>query len=326
MPRLITSRRLKKDAQLAIEHGGASAPIDYASCLKNKMVMKSIATLGPPGTFADMATRKYIENISQRHEVKYYASIKLALDSIGSECEVAVLPIENFSEGFILVVLEALAKRELYITHEIRLSVQFSFVSNSKDIGNIEKVFSQFVAKGQCSEFLATLGNVEEVTTQSNIQSLELLKQESRVAGAIVPAHAATDQDFPTVIENVNDYLDNQTRFVAVSLFRTPQHPQHADEYKTSLVVYGDQDYPGLLGDILSSFSSRGINITSLVSRPSGAKFGQYDFFIDAIGHDSISKLKEAIDTVRLKCKIRSLGSYRAASLQNIELKGSDQC
>lgn len=74
--------------------------------------MKIIATLGPAGTFADIATHKYLEEISGAHEVKYYASIKLALNAIGKECDVTVLPIENFSEGFIPILLDALAKKD----------------------------------------------------------------------------------------------------------------------------------------------------------------------------------------------------------------------
>lgn len=277
--------------------------------------MKSIATLGPIGTFADIATHKYLEEISATQDVKYYPSIKLALNAVGRVCDVAVLPIENFSEGFIPILLDALAKKDadLYIAYEVRLPVHFSFVSNSPSMGNIKKIFSQFVANGQCSEFLSTLGNVEPITTQSNIQSLDLLKQEPSAAGAIVPAHAVTNGDFPLVVGNVNDFPDNETRFVAVSSIRKSYAPGSLGEYKTSLVIYGDKDYPGLLGDILSSFSTREINITSLVSRPSRAKFGQYDFFIDVVGNESFPLLKEAIAEVASICSVKSLGTYRLA-------------
>lgn len=276
--------------------------------------MGIIATLGPAGTFADLATRKYLEETSKANEVKYYSSIKLALAAIGNECEAAVIPIENFSEGFIPLVLDALAQRELFIIHEILLSIQFSFISNCPTIDAITKVFCQFVAKGQCSEFLDAFSEAEEVITQSNMQSLELLQQESNPAGAIVPAHAVKDGSFAKVIENVNDFPDNQTRFVTVSTVRALEYSGHSNDYKTSFVVYGDRDYPGLLGDILSPFSDRGINITSLISRPSGKRFGQYHFFIDATGHESNPDLRAAIHDIASKCSVKLLGSYRAAS------------
>jgi len=278
--------------------------------------MKTIATLGPVGTFSDIATFKYLGEVSGECEVKYFASIKLALNTIGKECDIAVLPIENFSEGFIPILLDALAKKDthLYITYEVRIPVNFSFVSNSPSIGNINKIFSQFVANGQCSEFLTTLGNFNLITTQSNIQSLELLKLELSAAGAIVPAHAIKNGDFPLVIGNVNDFPDNETRFIAISSTRNKCNLDIYYECKTSLVIYGDKDYPGLLGDILVAFSTRGINISSLVSRPSMAKFGQYDFFVDVIGNESSPLLKEAISEVATICSVKSLGTYRIAS------------
>lgn len=275
----------------------------------------NVATLGPAGTFAEMATRKYLEETSKTNEIKYYSSIKLALAAIGGECEAAVIPIENFSEGFIPSVLDILAKEDLFIIHEVILPIQFSFVSNCPTIEDITKVFCQFVAKGQCSEFLSTLEHVKEISTQSNMESLKLLEQEQSPAGAVVPAHVVVGRAFSKVIRYVNDCSENQTRFIAVSTIRNLSYSQHSDEYKTSVIVYGNQDYPGLLGDILSSFSARRINITSLISRPSGKKFGQYHFFIDATGHDCDLKLKEAIKEVRSKCSIKLLGSYKAASV-----------
>lgn len=279
--------------------------------------MNLIATLGPPGTFTDLASHRFLEESSMTSEIRYYDSIKLALDAVGRECEVAVIPIENFSEGFIPFVLDTLAKRNLFIIHEVLLPVRFSFVGNRSNIEDVTKVFTQFVTKGQCSEFLSTLGCFSEVTTQSNIESLESIRCESSGAGAIVPAHAAAQGEFPLVIENVNDFPDNQTRFVAVSAAPARSLPRYPDACKTSLVVYGDRDYPGLLGDILSPFSTRKLNITSLISRPNARCFGQYNFFIDVAGHESTAELKEAIREVGEKCPICSLGSYWAAALHN---------
>ena len=282
--------------------------------------MRTIATLGPAGTFSDIAAREFLSSSPVPYELIYFASIKLALGTVGRQCQTAILPIENFSEGFISVVLDALADSALRIVHEVRLPIRFSFVGNVPAIGDITKVFSQFVARGQCSEFLDGMDSIEQVSTQSNIESLELFMRDANGAGAIVPAHAVQEGGFPIVIRNVNDYPDNETRFVAIELAGgeapTRDAAAHAQEaYKTSLIIQGDKDYPGFLGDILSAFSSRGINVISLVSRPSRAKFGQYDFFIDVVGHEAWPTLREAIEAVTLICAARSLGSYRATHI-----------
>ena len=51
--------------------------------------------------------------------------------------------------------------------------------------------------------------------------------------------------------------------------------------WKTLLVVHDDSDRPGLLVDILNIFSADGINLKSIISRPTKKGLGNYNFFID---------------------------------------------
>lgn len=253
---------------------------------------------------------------AQPYEVRYYDSIKQVLKAVGTECISGVIPIENFSEGFIPIVLDCLASRDLYIVDEISLPIEFSFVSQARNLHEVNKVFVQFAAKGQCSEFLSTLKEIQEVMTQSNIESLAVLSTEPMTSGAIVPSHAVTRQDFSLVVEHVHDFEYNQTRFAVISSERGAEASYRIDQmYKTSLVVFGENDYPGLLGGVLSSFSSRRINVTSLVSRPNRAKFGQYNFFIDVAGHANDPLIKTALGEIEAKCSLKVLGSYPAARL-----------
>lgn len=279
--------------------------------------MKPIATLGPQGTFSDLATNRFIDTSGQPYEVRYYDSIKKVLKAVGPYCPLGVIPIENFSEGFIPIVLDTLASRTLSIVDEISLPIEFSFVSRARHLHEIQKVFVQFAAKGQCEEFLSGLKEVQEVMTQSNIESLAVLRGEPTTSGAIVPSHAAHRQDFPLVIEHVHDFEHNQTRFAVISSEPPTEiwNRPHA-AYKTSLVVFGERDYPGLLAGVLTSFSSRTINITSLVSRPNRAKFGQYNFFIDIAGHAEDPLITTALGEIDAQCSLKVLGSYPVARLK----------
>ncbi len=278
--------------------------------------MKPIATLGPQGTFSDLATNRFIDTSAQPYDVRYYDSIKKVLKAVGTDCTSGVIPIENFSEGFIPIVLDTLASRTLSIVAEISLPIEFSFISKARHLHEIRKVFVQFAAKGQCEEFLSGLKEVEEVMTQSNIESLAVLRSEPMTSGAIVPSHAVQHQDFPLVIQRVHDFEHNQTRFAVISSEPGTEisNRNHAT-YKTSLVVLGERDYPGLLAGVLTSFSSRMINVTSLVSRPNRAKFGQYNFFIDIAGHAEDPLITTAIGEIEAQCSLKVLGSYPAARL-----------
>jgi prephenate dehydratase len=277
--------------------------------------MKNIGTLGPEGTFSDIATKKYINASGNDYEIQYFKSIKSTLIAIGNECEFGILPIENYSEGFVSLVLDTIADSKLFITGEILLPIQFSFVTNANCISNIEKLFVQFVAKNQCSEFIESLGDVEIVTTESNITSLDNAKKNvSSLAGAIVPVNSFSKGDFQFTRGNVNDFCNNQTRFLMFSSKQQYLHRNDDVVYKTSIVVFNDHDRPGLLESILAPFSKRNINLTSITSRPTKKKFGRYNFFIGLEGHLNDKKVNEALIEIGKNNRLNSFGSYPKAS------------
>ncbi|WP_052643340.1 prephenate dehydratase [Syntrophotalea carbinolica] len=223
--------------------------------------MNKILTLGPQGTFSDAATSKYTDTLGGSWQVVYFPSIGSALKAIGKTCEIGVLPIENFSEGFIPLVLDQLVSAELRIIGEIMLPVHFCLVSMTNELSKINQLFVQFVAKGQCSEFIESLGKIEIVTTESNIESLDLARNTADKSAAIVPLGSFRPNDFPLVVENINDFKKNQTRFLALSNNTRASEQIGGEEYKTSIVVLDDKDRPGLLSEILNSFSKRTINL-----------------------------------------------------------------
>ncbi len=274
--------------------------------------MNKIATLGPEGTFSDIATKIYLDGIAEKWDIRYFGSIAKTFFAIGSECDSGVLPIENLSEGFVQPVLDLLVDAQSNIIHEILLPIQFSFVSHAEDLTKVERIFVQFVAKGQCSRFLDGLGEFEIVSTESNIESLEMMRN-SPHAGAVVPSHVIENIQYPITVDNINDYRNNQTRFVVLAK-RTKECPyEPGADYKTSLIVLDDNDYPGLLVNILSSFSSRGINLSSIMSRPTKDLMGRYHFFIDIDGHVKDGSVSDALTEIEKMNRLKILGSYRKA-------------
>ena len=151
--------------------------------------MKTIATLGPEGTFSDLATKSYLNDIGEVlgiKGIKYFKSIKRTFKAIGTECDFGVLPIENLSEGYVEVVLDLLVGGDLEIVHELLLPIQFSFVSYAKTLKEVTNIFVQYVAEGQCGNFIDSLGDMSIVKTESNMASLDLLKKDNISLGAIV--------------------------------------------------------------------------------------------------------------------------------------------
>ncbi|WP_158966500.1 prephenate dehydratase [Paraglaciecola sp. L3A3] len=277
--------------------------------------MNKLATLGPKGTYSESAALKYIDSCDTDYEIEYLSTIKKVLDSVGQGCDIAVLPIENFSEGYVSLVLDHLIDSDLTIVSEIVLPIHFSFVTNADSVDCVDKLFAQFVAKGQCAEYIDTLTQADIISTQSNIESLNLVLQHGGNSAAIVPAGSFDLGDFKHVVENVNDYKNNQTRFLVLcNEKRTADISQNAN-WKTSLVVFDDHDRPGLLAEVLTSFASRNVNLTSIISRPTKIEFGQYNFLIDIQGHFAEKAVAEAIDEINQIAKVKNMGSYPAAKV-----------
>jgi len=274
--------------------------------------MQKIATLGPNGTYSEIATKKYINTLNKKCEIELFSSIKKTLESLETKCDMAVLPIENLSEGYIPLVLDYMAQSNIFIIGEIMLPIQFSYVSNVSSLNNVEKLFVQFVAKGQCSEFLDTIENTKFIITESNMESLDLILATNKKYASIVPTNSFDKTKFKCVINNINDLKNNQTRFL---IFSNKQDEEHLSDvsYRSSFVILDDNDHPGLLSDILFSFSKRKINLTSIISRPTREEFGKYHFFIDIDGHIKDLKVIEALQEINDINKVKVLGAYPKA-------------
>lgn len=277
--------------------------------------MAKIATLGPKETFSDLATQQYLKSQNGCFEIQYFNSLSETFNAIGKECEIGVLPIENLSEGYVQVVLDHLLDTELVVISELLLAIQFSFVGYCDDLTQLSDIYVQFVAHGQCSEFVDKLQHITVHNTQSNIESLVLAKKQGRGAGAIIPQHALSlVEDNYLLKENVTNYKNNQTRFLVIS---SQSQPRLLDKpYKTSLVVKNEDDCPGVLGNIVNAFAEKKVNLTSIMSRPTKSQFGQYHFFIDIDGHQLDGNVEQALTQIKSQYPVTVIGSYTKAETE----------
>lgn len=276
--------------------------------------MLTIATLGPKDTFSDLATKQYLNSISplaygEDPCIKYYTTLSQTFKAIGDECQLGVLPIENLSEGYVQVVLDQLLDTHLSVVSELLLPIQFSFVGFCEQATEITDLFVQFVAHGQCSEFINRLSGVKIHLTQSNIESLVLAQEKGKSAGAIIPQHAIPHANEPLIVDHdVTNYANNQTRFLVLS--ETPQPRIIGQQYKTTLVVNNKQDCPGVLGNIVNAFAQQKVNLTSIMSRPTRSQIGHYHFFIDVDGHQEDAHIIAALSQIKEQYTVTVIGSY----------------
>ncbi|RMC95093.1 ACT domain-containing protein [Clostridium autoethanogenum] len=273
--------------------------------------MNRIATLGPAGTFSELAAKKYIETFDKSAEITFYSTITKVFNGISKECELGIIPIENTLDGYVQLTLDLLSQTDFNIIYETVVPIQFSIVSNTLGISDIKKIYVQFKTQGQCYNFLEQVTNAKVITTESNGESFQKVERGILGQAAIIPRHMLkASNKFSFNIENVTDSEENDTRFIVLSKDTIKYDINR--RYKTSIIVMDAADNkPGALSKILNEFSEKNINLTSIMSRPTKKALGKYYFFIDIDGHYPEEKsVKEVIDKISKNNIVKVLGSY----------------
>jgi len=273
------------------------------------------AYLGPEGTFTEQALRSL--PAAARAELQSCSTVTLALDAVRvGEADGAVVPIENSVEGSVPVTLDELATGEpLIITRELTVPIAFSLLARpGTQLDEVRRVATHPHAAAQTRRWTALhLPGAEVVHTSSTAQAAFMLTREDAGAqgwdAAISAPVAAEHYRLATLATGIADNPEALTRFVLVSRPGPPSPATGRD--KTSLVAFMRDDHPGALMEILDQLTMRGVNLTRIESRPTGAVLGNYCFSIDCEGHVEDARVGEALMGLRRVCAdVRYLGSY----------------
>ena len=269
--------------------------------------------LGPRGTFTEQALRT-VPGASSAEAVPC-ATVTVALDSVRTgAAAVAVVPIENSVEGSVPVTLDELASGEpLMIVRETTVPVAFTLLARAgTTLADVRRVATHPHAAAQTRGWLgAHLPGVEVVHTGSTAAAAAALADGAGAAwdAAIAAPVAAEHYRLAVLAEGIGDVPDAVTRFVVVSRPGPPAPPTGRD--KTSIVAFMRDNHPGALLEILEQLTTRGVDLTRIESRPTGAGLGDYCFSIDAEGHVQDQRVGEALMGLRRVCAdVRFLGSY----------------
>jgi prephenate dehydratase len=270
------------------------------------------AYLGPEGTFTEQALRTL--PAAARAELQPLATVELALEAVRTgDADGAVVPIENSVEGSVPVTLDELATGDpLMITREMTVPVAFSLLApHGTDPDAIRRLGTHPHAAAQTRRWVARhLPQAELVHAPSTAAAAATLTFPDPPWDAAIAAPVAAEHYRLAVLaEGIGDNPDALTRFVLVSRPGTPAPRSGTD--KTSLVAFMRDDHPGALLEILEQLTMRGVNLTRIESRPTGAALGNYCFSIDCEGHIDDARVGEALMGLHRVCAdVRFLGSY----------------
>jgi prephenate dehydratase len=268
------------------------------------------AYLGPEGTFTEAAFRAL--DAAEHAEPLPCATIQAALAAVrAGTADRAVVPIESSVEGVVTATLDDLTTGgDLLIQAELQLPIAFALLARpGTRLAAVRTVSGHPQAQPQCRRWLAAhLPDAEWVPAASNAEAARQAF-EGKIDAALAGAFAAARYGLEVLAHDIHDRQNAVTRFVVAGPPAGLPAPTGAD--RTSLAAFLANDHAGALTEILTEFVVRGVNLTTIQSRPTGDGLGRYYFFIDCEGHVADARVGEALMGLRRLCAdVRFLGSY----------------
>jgi len=270
----------------------------------------TVAYLGPPGTFSELALQKQFGTAVVREPCASIDDVFRAVEAEGTEY--GIVPVENSTEGSVTRTLDLLLATPLRILAEVSLPVHHNLLTLDGTMNGVKRICAHSQALAQCTQWLNQHhAQIERVAVASNAEAARIASTDPTVA-AVAGDIAAQRYGLLAVATHVQDDPHNRTRFVVLGRQDTqPQKPPGRD--KTSLIL-AVPNKAGAVFHMLAPLDAHGVSMTRLESRPARSGSWEYYFYVDIEGHERDSKIAAALDALRIVCAFyKSLGSYPAA-------------
>jgi prephenate dehydratase len=272
-----------------------------------------VSLLGPAGTFTEDALRE--ASPDQGMELLRVPTVHDAIVAVErGDSERAFVPFENSIEGSVRSTLDTLAFDTEAATivgeHDFRVHAHL-IAREGVELDQISAILSHPQPLAQCAGFLReNLPGVERRSVSSTAEAVRMVGESVRPWAAIGARAAAGLYGCTVLREGIEDADDNVTRFVWIAPAET--EPAGDGGWRTSLVFSElGADHPGALVEALQEFSSRGVNLSRIESRPARQGLGRYMFFCDLEGAVGEQPVDTALEALRAKAEsVRILGSY----------------
>lgn len=271
-----------------------------------------VAYLGPEGTFSEMALRKQFGHAVDTEPCGSIDEVFRAAES--GSARLAVVPVENSSEGAVGRTLDLLLRTPLRICGEVALRVHQNLLrapaqAGSGGLDGVRRVYSHPQSLAQCQAWLAAhLPRAERVPAASNAEAARLAAAEPE-ACAIGPEIAAERYGLGIVASKIEDDPNNRTRFLVLGTLAAEPTGKDA----TSLVMSAP-NRPGAMHALLTPLAKHGVSMTRIESRPMRVGQWEYYFFVDLEGHRNDPPVAAALaELEQLAPLLKVLGSYPVA-------------
>ncbi len=268
--------------------------------------------LGPSGTFTEEALDIWIKKQKLNsfiYEKIAFSSITDIMNAVGTETDMAIVPVENSLEGSVNITIDSFIHgMEAMIKGEVILPVtQHLFAKQNIPLEEIQEVYSHPQALFQCRNFLReSLPHARLKEMSSTAEAGRLVSESGGKNAAIGSMSLSKIYNLKILAKSIQDGKNNMTRFYLIST----EDEMVTGRDKTTL-IFSVENRPGSLYKCLKIFAEKELNLTKIESRPSRRVLGEYVFLIEVEGHRFAEPLKTALNQLRSSVGFyKILGSY----------------
>ncbi len=268
-------------------------------------VEATVACQGVAGAYSCIAAEKMFP-ISSISCFKNWDGVFQAVEK--GFCDFGILPIENSSAGSVIGVYDLMRKHRFYIARSIKLRVKHYLLAKpGVKKADIKEIVSHDQAISQCKEFIGSLGDVAVTRCDNTAIAAKLVAESDRRDIACVSSReCAGIYGLAVIEEGVNDNLNNYTRFIAIS--DKPKAYKGANKISITADLTNEA---GSLNKILNKFSTLGLNLTKLESRPIPDSPFEFGFYFDFEGSVESPEVQNLLaDIAQETDNFQFLGAY----------------
>ena len=261
---------------------------------------------GVEGAYSHAAVRMYFGEDADAYHVEKFEDTIRELER--GQADYAVLPIENSTAGFVITNYDLLSRYDNYIVGEIYVPVDHVLLGvPGASVSDVKTVYSHNQALMQCSEYLDSHGDWNQVSVLNTAAAAKKVMEEGDKTQAAVASRTAGElYGLAELKTSISNERGNTTRFLVLS--REPVYEKKASKVTVTFEV---PHVSGSLYKILGNFIFNGVNMRMIESRPIPDKPFEYRFFVDIEGNLSHAPVHNALAGILAEASSMTiLGNY----------------
>ena len=276
--------------------------------------MKKIAFQGELGAYSHLAC---IEAAPDHNPVAC-RTFESAMEQVNaSECDLAMIPIENSVAGRVADIHYLLGGYDLKIYSEHFQEINHQLmVKPGASLDTIKNVRSHSMAIGQCHAAIKKY-NLDVIIMADTAGSAKFISEQGTMEDSAIASTLAADTYGLDIVDtNIQDMKNNTTRFLIMSKELQQERNENLS-YLTSC-IFEVKSVPSALYKALGGFATNGVNLTKLESFIVDGDFNKAQFYIDLDGHAEDQSVRGALEELSFYTeKLKVLGVYPKHSYRN---------